>query len=204
MTIQTNAKGNFSWRKKFSDCSHPFARSFPQWEVSTNKYICEILFWIPEFSGRVITFLLAVHNSSIGDLVTHSLCFIVQMKLSQDICVPKSCNNKQTGLCLLDVYLLSLMWSQIRESWTRNGGGPWRRGCEAFLCAVPGSSKPYTARSHEYNILYVCWFVCLDMWNIWISKPKVQMACRAHVQIKTTGAQGIESALGEMSPNYMV
>ena len=30
------------------------------------------------------------------------------------------------------------------------------------------------------------------------------MACRAHVQIKTTGAQGIESALGEMSPNYMV
>ena len=82
--------------------------------------------------------------------------------------------------------------------------GPWRRGCEAFLCAVPGSSKPYTARSHQYNILYVCWFVCLDMWNIWISRPKVQMACRAHVQIKTTGAQGIESALGEMSPNYMV
>ena len=126
------------------------------------------------------------------------------MKLSQDICVPKSCNNKQTGLCLLDVYLLSLMWSQIRESWTRNGGGPWRRGCKAFLCAVPGSSKPYTARSHQYNILYVRWFVCLDMWNIWISRPKVQMACRAHVQIKTTGAQGIESALGEMSPNYMV
>ena len=45
----------------------------------------------------------------VGQTLLHIKCFIVQMKLSQDICVPKSCNNKQTGLCLLDVYLLSLM-----------------------------------------------------------------------------------------------
>ena len=38
-----------------------------------------------------------------GQTLLHVKCFVVQ-KLSQEICVPKSCRNKQTFCCLLGVY----------------------------------------------------------------------------------------------------
>ena len=40
----------------------------------------------------------------------------------------------------------------VRESWTWNCGGPWRRRRKAFLCAVPWSNTSDTARTQAYNI----------------------------------------------------
>ena len=93
---------------------------------------------------------LAINSSSIMSMICSSL---VQLSNSfpRD-CVPKSCGINRQFCVFDDVYSGVFEVITDRESWTWNRGGPWRRGCKAFLSAVPGSNISDTVMSHVNNI----------------------------------------------------
>ena len=89
-----------------------------------------------------------LHASLISTVGSVSLS---RLNFPKRLC-PQKLRNKQTVLCLHDVYSGVFEVITVRESWTWNCGGPWRRGREAFLCAVPWINTSDTTRTQVYNI----------------------------------------------------
>ena len=90
------------------------------------------------------------------------------MKLSQDICVPKSCSNKQTGLCLLDVYS-GYLWCDHRCPRDRiypgknvtklHGLGQCNNHCQQMMIVkmIATLPVPWTLRRLVLTCLWSTW-----------------------------------------------
>ena len=129
-----------------------------------------------------------------------SECFIVQ-KLSQEICVPKSCRNKQTFCCLLDVY--SGVFDMITESGILDKklwGSLEARHTASFLRAIPRSSNSDTAKITrlQYFLRPVNWLFCTQKYER--TQRSKCVAVRMYNR-KDDGASGEISALRELSPS---